>query len=167
MDFDLVVQRSNNIERYKSCQGINGETAYLIIADHYTGILWGIATADEATPITWLSRWFAKYKPSSATFHYAALDEGSEMAKNPDVLGLLEKYGYDVQPTTPDPSFQNAPGECPHQDIGTPLRACFAATRSGISSGCSRSTAIFSSIASFHMGPGVYLIQPWWSWQSE
>jgi hypothetical protein len=51
------------------------------------------------------------------------MDEGGEMAKNPDVLRLLEHHGYDVRPTAPDSSFQNAPGERPHQDIGTSLRA--------------------------------------------
>jgi hypothetical protein len=123
MDFGFIVQRSNNVERFESFQGINGETSYLIVADHFTDVLWGIATDGKAPPISWLNRWFAQYKPSSAPFYYAAMDEGGEMAKNPDVLRLLEHHGYDVRPTAPDSSFQNAPGERPHQDIGTSLRA--------------------------------------------
>jgi hypothetical protein len=51
------------------------------------------------------------------------MDEGGEMAKNPDVLRLLEHHGYYVRPTAPDSSFQNAPGERPHQDVGNSLRA--------------------------------------------
>jgi hypothetical protein len=47
------------------------------------------------------------------------MDEGSEMVKNPNVPGLLEKHGYDVWPTAPDLSFQKAPGELPNQGIGT------------------------------------------------
>jgi hypothetical protein len=50
------------------------------------------------------------------------MDEGGKMVKNPDILGLIEKHGYDIRPTAPDSSFQNAPGERPHQDIGTSLR---------------------------------------------
>jgi hypothetical protein len=41
------------------------------------------------------------------------------MAKNPDVLRLLKHHVYDVRPTAPDSSFQNDPGERPHQDIVT------------------------------------------------
>jgi hypothetical protein len=123
MDFGFIVQRSKSVERFESFQGINGETAYLIVADHCMDVLWGIATDGKAPPIVWLNRWFAQYTPSAAPFYYAALDEGGEMAKNPDVLRLLERHGYGVRPTAPDSSFQNAPGERPHQDIGTSLRA--------------------------------------------
>jgi hypothetical protein len=70
-----------------------------------------------------MNRWFAQYRLSSATFYYAAMDEGGEITKNHDVIGLLEKYGYDTRPTAPASSFQNAPGERPHQDTGTSLRA--------------------------------------------
>jgi hypothetical protein len=39
--------------------------------------------------------------------------DGGEMARNPDVLALLEKHNYSVRPTAPDLSFQNAPDERP------------------------------------------------------
>jgi hypothetical protein len=78
--------------------------------------------AGKAPPIAWVNRWFAQYKPHSARFHYAVMDEGGEMDKNTNVLGLLDKYGYDVRPTAPDLSFQNVPGERPHQDIDASLR---------------------------------------------
>jgi hypothetical protein len=34
MDFGVIVQRSKNVELFESFLGINGETAYLIVADH-------------------------------------------------------------------------------------------------------------------------------------
>jgi hypothetical protein len=123
MDFGFIFQRSKNIERYESFQGINGETVYLIVADHCTDVIWGIATSGKAPPIAWMNRWFAQYKPHSVPFHYTVMDEGGEMANNPDLLGLLDKHGYDISPTAPDSSFQNSPGERPHQDSGTSLRA--------------------------------------------
>jgi hypothetical protein len=123
MDFGFIVQQSKEIELYKRFQGINGETAYLIVADNCTDVLWGITTSGKAPPIAWMNRWFAQYKPFSAPFYYTVMDEGVDMSKNPDVLGLLEKRGYDVRPTALDSSFQNAPGERPHQDRGTSLRA--------------------------------------------
>jgi hypothetical protein len=43
------------------------------------------------------------------------------MAKNPDGRRLLEHQGYDSRHNVPDSSFQNDPGERPHQDIGTSL----------------------------------------------
>jgi hypothetical protein len=45
MEFGFIVQRSTCIERYESFHGINGETTYLIIADHYADILWGMNMA--------------------------------------------------------------------------------------------------------------------------
>jgi hypothetical protein len=76
IDFGFIVQRSKNIQRFESFQGINSETVYLIVADHCTNVLWGIATDGKSPCIAWLNRRFAQYKPSAAPFYYSAMDEG-------------------------------------------------------------------------------------------
>jgi hypothetical protein len=76
MDFGFIIQRSKNVGRFESFQGINGETAYLIVADHCTDVLRGIATDGKAPPIAWMNRWFAQYKSSASPFYYVAMDEG-------------------------------------------------------------------------------------------
>jgi hypothetical protein len=45
-----------------------------------------------------------------------------ELANNGDVHKLLAHHGYTIRPTAPASSFQNAPGESPHQDIGAGLQ---------------------------------------------
>jgi hypothetical protein len=56
--------------------GLNGETAYFLIADHFSDLLWGITATGKSPPIAWLNRWFTQFHPGSATFRYAAMDEG-------------------------------------------------------------------------------------------
>jgi hypothetical protein len=50
------------------------------------------------------------------------MDGGDELANNGDVQKLLAHHGYTIRPTYPSSSFQNAPGERPHQDIGVGLK---------------------------------------------
>jgi hypothetical protein len=50
------------------------------------------------------------------------MDGGGELANNGDVQKLLAHHGYTLRPTHPASSFQNAPGERPHQDIGAGLQ---------------------------------------------
>jgi hypothetical protein len=76
MEFGFIEQWSKNIQCFESFQVINGETVYLIVADHCMDVLWGIAADGEAPPIAWLNRWFAQYKPSAAPFYYSDMGEG-------------------------------------------------------------------------------------------
>jgi hypothetical protein len=75
MDFGFIIQRSNNPTRFERFVGLNGETAYLFIVDHFGDLLWGLTTTDKSPPIDRLNCWSAQFCPHSATFHYA-MDEG-------------------------------------------------------------------------------------------
>jgi hypothetical protein len=107
MDFGFIVQRSKDPTHLEKCVDLNGETDYLLIADHLSDLLWGIATTGKSPPLAWLNRWFAQFRPQTTTSLFTAMDEGGEMARNPGILALLEKFGYVVRPTAPDSSFQN------------------------------------------------------------
>jgi hypothetical protein len=174
MDFGVILQRSKNIERYERFQGTNGKTAYLIIAEHYerfqgnngktayliiddhcTDIIWGISTAGKAPPLAWLNRWLAQYKPSSATFHCAEIDEGVEMANNPDVLGLIRNMATLFGPPRLTPRSRMPLVSTLIRTLAPPPVPCFMAPCSPTTYGRSHSTTIFSFIAYFHMGPGV------------
>jgi hypothetical protein len=102
--------------------GLNGETAYLLLADHKTDKLFGIAKVGKSPPLAWINRWLTQYRPSQVPFRYACMDGGGELANNGDVQKLLAYHGYTIRPTAPASSFQNAPGERPHQDIGAGLQ---------------------------------------------
>jgi hypothetical protein len=51
MDFGFIVQQSKNVERFESFQGINGETAYLIVTDHCTDVLWASLLMGRPHPL--------------------------------------------------------------------------------------------------------------------
>jgi hypothetical protein len=122
LDFGFIVQRSKDMARFEKFMGLNGETAYLLLADHKSDMLFGIATFGKAPPLSWLNRWLAQYRPSDVSFRYACMDGGGELSNNGDVQKLLAHHGYAIRPTAPASSFQNAPGERPHQDIGAALQ---------------------------------------------
>jgi hypothetical protein len=122
LDFGFIVQRSKDIARYEKFLGLNGESAYLLLADHHTDMLFGIVTMSKAPPLAWMNRWFAQYRPSQVFYRYACMDGGGEIANNGDVQKLLAHHGYALRPTAPASSFQNAPGERPRQDIGAGLQ---------------------------------------------
>jgi hypothetical protein len=122
LDFGFIVKRSNDLACYETFLGLNGETAYLLLADHTMDMLFGIATVGKATPLAWLNRWFAQYRPSQVPFHYACMDGGGELANNGDVQKVMAHHDYAIIPTVSASSFQNSPGERPHQYIETGLQ---------------------------------------------
>jgi hypothetical protein len=121
LDFGFIVQRSKDMACFEKFMGLNGETAYLPLSDHKSDMLFGIATIGKSPPLSWLNRWLAQYRPSDVSFRYACMDGGGELSNNGEVQKLLAHHGYAIIPTSPASSFQNAPGERPHQDIGAAL----------------------------------------------
>ena len=47
---------------------------------------------------------------------------GRRIRKHPEVQLLLQQYGYNIRPTAPDASYQNAPDEKPYQTIANAIR---------------------------------------------
>ena len=122
IDFGFMVQRSKNSKRQHNLVGLNGETCYVLITDHYSGRLSGKAFASKAPPVEWLNNWLASNSPDCAG-KYVRMDGGGELGRSRDVLRTFANFGYTVEPTGPDSSHQNGPGERPHQTIGDALRA--------------------------------------------
>lgn len=57
IDFGFMVQRSKNTKRQHNLVGLNGETCYAMITDHYSGRIYGRAFASKAPPVEWLNNW--------------------------------------------------------------------------------------------------------------
>jgi hypothetical protein len=57
VDWGLIFQGSKTKGRYEKLVGINNETAYLIIADHATDVLWGVSSNGKGSPIDWFSQY--------------------------------------------------------------------------------------------------------------
>lgn len=128
VDFGFIVQGSKNTARTKRLTGINGETCYCLIVDHFSGTLYGETFRTKAPPIDFINRWLAQHAPSgeSVPDRYVRFDLGGELGHSPRVVELFEKAGYRVEPTAPMASHSNAPAERPHQTIGDALRAMLA-----------------------------------------
>jgi hypothetical protein len=56
MDFGFIVQHSKDPEHIENCVGLNGETAHLLLANHYSDLLWGLTTSGKRPPLAWLNR---------------------------------------------------------------------------------------------------------------
>ncbi|KAI2497911.1 retrotransposon [Fragilaria crotonensis] len=122
IDFGFMVQRSRNTKRQHNLIGLNGETCYALITDHFSGRLYGRAFATKAPPVDWVNNWLANNAPDCPN-KYVRMDGGGELGKSRDIRQAFTNFGYTVEVTGPDSSNQNGPGERPHQTIGDALRS--------------------------------------------
>ncbi len=121
-DWGFIVQKSKNKKRMRYFEGDNGEQAFLLVADHYSDMLFGMAAGSKAPPTTWLNRLLTELTPNNEKGKYATMDQGGEMARNGEIRQLFERHKYSIRPTAPGASHQNAPAERPIQTIGNALR---------------------------------------------
>ena len=117
-----MVQRSQNAKRQHNLIGLNGETCYALITDHFSGRLYGRAFATKAPPVEWVNNWLANNTPDCPD-KYVRMDGGGELGRSRDIRQTFLNFGYTVEVTGPDSSHQNGPGERPHQTIGDALRS--------------------------------------------
>jgi len=107
---------------------MNGETCYCLITDHFSGQLWGDTFSSKRPPIEFLNRWLVRFglprdsQGSNGAGKYVRWDLG-ELGKSREVNQLFESAGYSIEPTAPDSSSSNGPGERPHRTIKNALRA--------------------------------------------
>ncbi|KAI2508393.1 Retrotransposon gag protein [Fragilaria crotonensis] len=121
IDFGFMVQKSRNSIRHNTLVGLNGETCYVLLTDHYSGRIFGRAFATKAPPVDWINSWLASNAPQCPD-KYVRMDGGGELGKCRDIHRTFANFGYVVELTGPDSSHQNGPGERPHQTIGDALR---------------------------------------------
>jgi hypothetical protein len=57
---------------------------------------------------------------------YVRFDLGGELGRCAEVVQIFENAGYLVEPTAPDSSHQNGPGERPHRTIADAIRTMLA-----------------------------------------
>ena len=125
LDFGIIVQASNDSSRLKQLVGLNGETCYLLIADHFSGMLFGEVFRSKAPPLDYLRSFLTRHAPDprSCPDLYVRFDLGGELGQSLAVVQLFESFHYVVEPTARDSSNSNAPAERPHRTIGDALRA--------------------------------------------
>ena len=123
IDVGFLVQGSKNTSRMQRLAGLNGETCYVLIVDHFSGALHGQTFRSKAPPIDFCNRWLAVHGlPTAVKGKYVRCDMGGELGNSPEIRNLFEQAGYDVQATAPNSSSSNGPGERPHQTIADSIR---------------------------------------------
>ena len=103
-------------------EGLNGETAWILIADAQTKMLHGDTRVSKASPLKYLESFLQEYSPNVPN-KFVVLDQGGELYRNPAILNLFRRYKYRVYPTGADASFQNGPVERAHRTVATSIRA--------------------------------------------
>jgi hypothetical protein len=121
IDFGFMVQRSRDTKRQHNLVGLNGETCYALITDHFSGQMRS-SFATKAPPVEWIINCLANNTPNCPT-KYVRMDGGGELGKSRDIRQTFVNFGYTVEVTGPDSSHQNGPGERAHPTIGDAHRA--------------------------------------------
>jgi hypothetical protein len=102
--------------------GVNGETRWILVTDHFTRAVFGDARVSKAPPLEWLRSFLHLHSPQ-CDGEYVCLDQGGELYANPAVRGLFQQSRYDVRATGADASNQNGPVERAHRTVANALRA--------------------------------------------
>ncbi|KAG7374842.1 reverse transcriptase RNA-dependent DNA polymerase [Nitzschia inconspicua] len=122
IDFSFAGVRSKDMERKKDFTGLNGETCWILVTDHFIRAVFGDTRVSKASPIEWLRSFLRQHSPQCPG-KYVYLDQGGELYANPAVRALFEEFGYAVRPTGADASNQNGPVERAHLTVANALRA--------------------------------------------
>ena len=102
-------------------EGINGETCWILITDHFTGMEHGDTRISKGLPLQWLAHFLAQYN-LHCEGKYVYLDQGGKLFNHPEVRNLFKKKGYDILPTGADNSHQNGPVERGHRTLANTSR---------------------------------------------
>ena len=124
VDFSFSRTRSENQGRAKDFVGMNGETARILVTDHYSRMKHGATRISKASPLDWIKKFLKEHSPRWND-KYIYMDQGGELYRNPKVRDIFEGFGYVVRPTGADASNQNGLVERGHLTVGNAIRAMF------------------------------------------
>ncbi|KAG7344102.1 reverse transcriptase RNA-dependent DNA polymerase [Nitzschia inconspicua] len=100
IDFSFAGVRSKDVDRKKDFTGLNGETCWVLVTDHFTRAVFGDTRVSKASPIEWLWSFLHQYSPQCQD-KYVYLDQGGELYANPAVRTLFEQFGMPFAPLVP------------------------------------------------------------------
>ncbi len=122
IDFSFSGTRSKNPDHDDDFLGLNGESCWILISDHFTRYLVGDTRVNKGSPLNWLRHFLEKHSPDCAD-KYVVLDQGGELYHNPAVIKLFRHFKYEIRPTGADASNQNGPVERAHRTIADAVRS--------------------------------------------
>jgi histone deacetylase 1/2 len=122
IDFSFSGTKSKDTTRGEHYIGLNKETSYILIVDHFTRRYHGDTRVSKATPLNWIRDFLEDYSPDCPD-KYVYMDQGGELYRNPEVRKLFKQFKYEIRPTGADSSNQNGPVERAHLNVGNAIRA--------------------------------------------
>ena len=122
IDFSFSGIKSKDKDREADYLGLNGETSWILISDHFMHRLHGDTRVSKASPIEWLRHFLSNHSPRMPG-KYVFLDQGGELYGNPLIRKLFKDFDYDIRPTGADSSNQNGPVERAHRTVANGIRA--------------------------------------------
>jgi len=102
--------------------GLNGETSWILVTDHFSRMKHGDTRVSKASPINWLRNFLEKHAPACPG-KCVFMDQGGKLHDNPKVHKLFTRFGCDIGPAGADASNQNAPVERSHLVVANAIRA--------------------------------------------
>ena len=106
----------------EDCEGLNGETSWILISDAFTKMLHGDTRQSKSSPVKYLESFLEEYSPHVSN-KFVVLDQGGELYGNPKVRNLFRRYKYRIYPTGSDSSFSNGAVERAHRTVAQCVRA--------------------------------------------
>ena len=123
LDFSFAGQASKDATRGESYTGFNGETCYILIADHHTEELFGSPRVSKAAPIEYLRLWLRTHVSGTPpTGRYVMMDQGGELYKNPAIRKLFTSFGFALHPTATEAHHANGVIERANRTVDAGIR---------------------------------------------
>jgi hypothetical protein len=122
VDFSFAGVKSKNTNREHDYVGLNGETCWILVTDHFSCMKHGECCQSKASPLNWLEKFLKQYSPDCHG-KYVHMDQGGELYCNPQVCKLFQDHGYEICPSGADASNQNGPVERGHLMVKNAVHA--------------------------------------------
>ena len=114
IDLSFTGLSSKNGNQCADFEGANGETVWISVTNHFTGLMHGDTGMSKAAPVLWLKHFLAQCDPPCAD-ECVCMDQGGESFNNPEVKNSFTKLGCSIHPTRADASNQNGPTKMAQQ----------------------------------------------------
>ena len=95
IDFSFSGSKSKDTNCKKDYVSLNGETAWILVTDHFTRMQHGDTCISKASPMHWLEH-FLKENAPKCPGKYVYLDQGGELYRNPEIIRLFKRFNYNI-----------------------------------------------------------------------
>ena len=125
IDFSFAGMNLKNGGRRKDHEGLNWETAWILITNRFTSVKRGDSQTSEVALALWMKHFLAQHDPKCQD-ECVCVHQGRELFDNPEAKNVPTKSGCTTHPTGANTSNQNVPLERNHQTMADMASAFLA-----------------------------------------